>query len=480
MQEEQPFIPGTPYHTRGLDRRSLRRPLRIGIAAAIFAFGMLGLLWNVAYTLRAALGGLFLLVCLRYPYLVLVAWVLISVFVGSTVSFFNGNNFDSGLTVATFLVLAMMPVRESLRRMPALIFLGAFLLWVLAGIGVSPLDTASFLTRWIISLDFLAVSVLVLNLLTTRRHLHGLIDAILLVTTFASVYGVYGYFTRQNGVADASVPELFRSGSIFGDVAPSFAFFLCIVIPLAIYRALTTHHLRRMIYLFVTLVSLAALVLTFTRTTFISFPLSIIAIIPLLPSRKLRASLLSGTFVLAALMVVLVVWVRVPIFARFFNGDVTTLNGRTYLWQALLNHFDPTQVLGHGLGASDALLTRLRIGFGGVVDTAPHNFLLGTLYDHGIIGLILFSLTFVLLIVSLVRRIPGASGDYRVLLSMALVVWINVVIMSLDSNEIWSQASALYFWVVMAMPFASCWSAQQAAETNQSFTHEEVRHARVS
>lgn len=483
MQEERFFLQSTAYNSRDNNRGLRRQLMRMGIAGAIFAFGVIGLLWNIAYTLRAALGALFLLAFLRYPYLLLIAWVLISVFVGSTISFFNGNNFDTGLTVATFLIIITMPVTASLRRMPALIFLGIFLLWVLAGIGISPLDTGAFLTRWLIGLDFLAVSMLVMNLLATKRHLHGLIDALLLVTTFISAYGIYGYFTRQNGVADTTITTLFRSGSIFGDVPPSLAFFLCIVIPLAVYRVLTSHRLKRLIYLLVTFVSLAALVLTFTRTVLISLPLSIIAAIPLLPSRKLRAYLISGTFVLAALMIVLVVVVRLPIFARFFNGDVTTLNGRTYLWQALLSHVNPAQVLGNGLGASDALLTNLRIGYGGVIDTAPHNFLLGTLYDHGIIGMLLLLLTFVLLLVTLLKRLPGASGDYRILLSMAVVVWINVVILSLDSNELWSQASAFYFWVVMALPFASCWPAYQSpTRPHQESAHAEaeVGHAGVS
>jgi O-antigen ligase len=488
MQEERFFIPGIPYRNSGnsggsSDRNLRRLTMRIGIAGAIFASGVIGLILNAAYTLRAALGALFLLAFLRYPYLLLIAWALISVFVGSTVSFFNGNNFDTGLTVATFLLMTTVPFTASLRRMPALTLLGLFLLWVLAGIGVSPLDTGTFLTRWLISVDFLGVSVLVMNLLTTKRLLHRLIDAILLVTTFISAYGVYGFFTKQNGVADAAVPVLFRSGSIFGDVAPSLAFFLCIIIPLAIYRTLTSDRLKRVIYLLVTLVSLASLVLTFTRTVFISFPLSIVIVIPLLPSRKLRAYLLSGAFALAALMIVLAVGLGLPIFDRFFNGDVTSLNGRTYLWQGLLSHFHPTQVLGNGLGASDILLTRLRIGYGGVIDTAPHNFLLGTLYDHGIIGMLLLLLTFVLLFVTLVKHISRASGDYRVLLLMALVAWINVFIMSLDSNELWSQASALYFWIVMALPFASCWPAtQNSSWANQASLHDEaeVRHAGVS
>jgi hypothetical protein len=54
---------------------------------------------------------------------------------------------------------------------------------------------------------------------------------------------------------------------------------------------------------------------------------------------------------------------QLPFLARFFNGDVSTFNGRIYLWQALLSHFQVTQWLGNGLQSSDQPLTYLRVPF---------------------------------------------------------------------------------------------------------------------
>jgi len=90
-----------------------------------------------------------------------------------------------------------MPIKQTFQRMPALFILLLYLLWVLFGIRISPLGTGSFLTQWMLMLDCVAISVLTINVLTTRQHLLRLIDAILIPATFVSLYGIYGYFARH-------------------------------------------------------------------------------------------------------------------------------------------------------------------------------------------------------------------------------------------------------------------------------------------
>jgi putative peptidoglycan lipid II flippase len=452
---------GIPYGAR-------QQIVRVGIALVVFAIGIVGVLQNTVYTVRAALGSLVVLTLLRYPYVVLIAWVMLDVFIGSSLQIFQGNNFNTALTAPSLLLMTCMPIRQTFRRMPALACLLIYVLWVFAGIGISPVSGGTFLTSWLLMLDLVAVGVLAINLLTTRRRLIGLIDAILLVATFVSLYGIYGYITKQNGIGDAT-SSLFRISSIFGQTPPTLAFFLSMIIPLAIYRTLTLQGVKRAGGVVLVLVFLMSLGLTFTRSTFICVPLSIIVLILFLPSRKMRIGLLSAILALAALLVLVVRLGNLPIFERFFNQDITTLNGRTYLWQAILDHFDPTQLLGYGLNASTDLLTNLRVGFGGgLIGTAAHNLFLGTLYDHGIIGVTLLILTFATLVISLIRGALKAVDDQRALFAAVLAVFVNVFIQSLDSNDIWSQSICIYFWMIMALPFALCWSAaEQSPENDQ-------------
>jgi O-antigen ligase len=206
------------------------------------------------------------------------------------------------------------------------------------------------------------------------------------------------------------------------------------------------------------LLMLVATSLTFSRGALISVPLSIVIFVLFLPSRKIKLTLLTWMAVLAGSVAILVSAGNVSIFSRFFNQDVTTLNGRTLLWQALLSHFNPGQLLGNGLGASNILLANLQVGLnGGLIATAPSNLYLGILYDHGIIGLALLLLMFVVLFTGIVRGIRGTKGDQRLLFVVALSILVNVLIQSLEVDDFWTQSIGLYLWIIMALPFALCW-----------------------
>src|SRR5229473_8332755 len=453
---------------------SLRqRIVRVGITIAIFAAGVAGIFWNSLYTLRAALGSLILLAFLRYRYALVIAWAMIDVFIGSTLPIFNGNNLDTGLTVPTLLLMTCMPIKQTFQRMPALAILLLYLIWALAGIGISPVGTGPFLTQWTLMLDCVAVGVLTINVLTTRQHLLKLIDALLIVAAFVSLYGIYGYFTRQNGVVDPTT-SLFRIYSVFS-AAPAAALFLSVVIPPAIYRASTLRGFKRLGVSTLVFTFLVAMTLTFTRSAFICVALSIIIMILFLPSRKMKIGLLCSSLVLAAGVVLLATIGNISIFSRFFNQDLATLNGRTYLWQALLDRFDPTQLLGHGLGAAQFLLKNLQVGFNGVIATSPSNLFLGALYDHGIIGLTLLTLMFIVLGAGLIARMRKTTGEQRVLFTMELAVFVNVILQSFDANDFWAQSIGIYFWIVMALPFALCWSTtKQSSRTNKEALDEET------
>ncbi|HET9919050.1 MAG TPA: murein biosynthesis integral membrane protein MurJ [Ktedonobacteraceae bacterium] len=466
MRLEETYNNGIPYRTRQLFKRGL-------ISLVVFGIGITATFINALYTVKAAFGSLIVLALLRYRYALLLIWVLIDAFIGSTLPFFNGNNLLSGLTAPTLLLLFYLPLKQAFQRMPALGFFFVYLWWVFASIGFSPLDIGTFLTTWTTFMDFLGVAVLAIFVLTTRQRLLRVIDAILLSSLFIAVYGIYGYLIKQHGIPDASIPSLFRISSIFGNGPTTLSIFLSIVIPLAIYRATTLSGLWRVICAVGVLILVAALGLTFTRGAYISLPLSVVVMILFLPSRQMKVALLGTITALGGIAVVIAAVGNIPIFTRFLNQDIGTLNGRTYLWGAILDHFDPTKVLGNGLKASDALLTNLQIGNGiGVIGTAAHNIFLENLYDHGIIGVSLLALSFIAMVISLLRRMRKATPDHRLLLAACLATFINVFMQSLETNDIWNQGVGIYFWVIMALPFALCWTTPAPVTENEPETIE--------
>lgn len=435
-------------------RKNITRAL---IILAVFLGGIIGSIFNSLYTVRVAFGSIIILLFLRYNYLLLLTWVLINAFIGSNLSFFSGQNFLSGLIAPTVILLFVLPTKAAFKQMPALPFFLAFVVWVLLGFWLSPLPASTFFMDWTILLTTIAVMVLAISTLTSRRRIHIFIDAILLVATFIALYGIEGYFTKQNGVLDTAT-SFFRISSIFGSTPPIFAMFLSIVIPLVIYRTFTLQGWWRLIGAVVLTIFLAALGLTFTRAAFISVPVSMVIMIVCLPSRRLRLSLIGGMLAVGGLVVLVATIGNTPIFSRFFNQDLTTLNGRTYLWAAIIGHFDPAQLLGRGLKASDALLGSLHVGVGfGVIATVAHNIYLETLYDNGIIGLILLLLTFAFIVLPLFGRLRHATPEYRMLLSMTFAIFFNVVVQSFDTNDLWNPSVGIYFWLIMTLPFVLYW-----------------------
>ena len=445
---------GIPYSLR-------RHTIRMSIMVLVFAAGVAGTVLNSLYTLRIALGSVVVLALLRYPYILLIAWVLITTGTG-LYPVLGNNNFITGLTVASLLLMASIPIRQTFKRMPALIFLLLFCLWIFAGIGISPLGIGTFLTSWTIYLIYVVIALLTINVLNTERRVMGLIDAILLISTLIALYGIYGYFIRQNGGPD---PEIgFRISSIFGS-PPALGLFLSLEIPLALYRTLTLQGFKRINGLIVLLVLLIALGLTLARAAFISAFLSMLLMTLFLPSRKMRVGLLSGLLTLP----ILALASGSPFFYRFFQQDISTLHGRTALWQVLLGRFDPTQLLGHGLNASSLLLASLSVNdvkSQGVSSYESHNLFVAVIYDHGIIGVSLLILTFIALLVGLIAGMRKATGTHRLLFLTALAVLVSVCLQSIGAVDTFFLEIGLYFWIIMALPFAIYWSVPKQLTEN--------------
>ena len=468
--KEDFFSFGVPY--------SLRRPvLHMGLVLAVFATGVVGVLLNYMYALRIVFGSLAVLALLRYRYVILILWVLLAALISSPFPIFRAQNLTSGLTAPSILLMVYLPFKQGLKRMPALVYLTLFLLWAFIGVFSSPTGINDALTLWLIYLNYVAVSLLTMYVLTTKKRMEGVIDAILLLSAFVASYGLYGYLTKQNGYGDPS-QGIFRINSVFGS-PPSLALFLSIVIPLALYRILTVQGIRRIAGLVVMLVLLAATGLTFTRSAFLAVPLSILIMTFFLPSRRMKIGFLSTFMALTVFMVFLAQVSNIPVFIRFFQQDFATLDGRTNLWQALLARFNPLLLPGKGLGASNAILGNLGVnGVTGIASYESHNLYLGILYDHGIIGATLLIAVFVALFTSLIAGIRKTTGKHRLLFITAFAICASVALQSFQSNDILILGIGLYFWVIMALPFALCWStSQQRGESNGAALEDEAQTA---
>lgn len=445
---------GRSFYTRNY-RQGL---LFLGVTLVALLISVLATLHDALVTLRICLGLSLLLSSLRYPFVLLLAWASLDVCIGSSLAFFNGNNLDLLLILPLLCLLPILPWKRIIRRMPSLCWLTLFLGWVLLGLNLSPLAPGAFLTLWLsILASSVGVSALTVTLITTRRRFLGLIDALLITALLVALYGLYGFVTRQNGEID---PEtlLFRATSWFTQ-ATTCAFYLCPVIFLAFYRCFFARGILRPIYILVALCLLGMLLLTFTRSAYICVFLGTLLMALCLPSARTRLRVVCGLLLLCSGMLYAGWSVHQPLLARFFSGNVATLNGRLYLWQALLSNFQVTSWLGSGLQSSDQLLAYLHVGIAGrgVIGTAPHSLFLGTLYDHGIIGLLLLSMAFLFSCSGLLRGIGKSGGERRMLCATALASMVSMLLQSVVSRDLWIQAAGASFWIIVSLPFARYW-----------------------
>ena len=74
---------------------------------------------------------------------------------------------------------------------------------------------------------------------------------------------------------------------------------------------------------------------------------------------------------------------------------------------------------------------------------------------------------------------PGTTGDQRMLFAAALAAFVNMLLQSLLSRDFWTQAIAIYFWIIMALPFALYWSTSKQISRTGEESLDETAEAHV-
>ncbi|HEU5439204.1 MAG TPA: murein biosynthesis integral membrane protein MurJ [Ktedonobacterales bacterium] len=444
----------------GMDRLGLT-PLRavrnVALVAAIFAGVGYVTLKDAVQGLRLSVGLTLGVLFLRSPFGLLLTWAAVGAFYGVYV-FDHSLGYVLALGSLPAFALLIWRERRGMGRWPRALWpYLAFLAWVLVGFLRSPLAHSQFAIDVLGYLDYGMLFLLAATLLTTRKRLEQFVTAVLCTSTALAALGLAQYLLRFGGFQEAGAPLIYRVEAIFG-WSNSFAFYLILTLPLAMYRAMTARSSQRGAWWIALLINIVALLLTFSRGALVAVILMALVAALLLEPRW-RRRLLVG---MAASMVVGAVLVAIPQLGlqKRLLANLTTLNARTYGWEVLLKHLHPSDPIGHGLYSSLAILGQVSPDD----VAAPHSLYLQVFYDHGWVGLGLLLATLTLLILRAVRGALRATGEARVLLALVAGGLVAAVAQLSVGNTFWVYGLGTYFWLLAALPFAQVFASERGAE----------------
>jgi hypothetical protein len=67
---------------------------------------------------------------------------------------------------------------------------------------------------------------------------------------------------------------------------------------------------------------------------------------------------------------------------------------------------------------------------------------------------------------NLITRMRLATPEHRMVLGMALAVYINVVVQSMLVTVLWSQEVSVYVWMILTLPFLPYWQRHEERDAS--------------
>ncbi len=299
---------------------------------------------------------------------------------------------------------------------------------------------------------------------------------------FATLVDTAGIHSFGMKVGDHG-PELGRVFGVFGHANDTGALLVC-VIPAMTAMMVTNHGFRRLVWLGCVVASAVVLLLTVSRGAFVGLFVGTVAA-AFICRRYVPVSrfVLWGFLALVGVILTLAVAsladphigdiVSDRLFSQSKSYDIgDASSGRTQIWAELLSRMARAPI---------SFLT----GFGWDVYSvmpfryAPHNHYLGTWFDLGIIGVMLFVSILATILVTVYRAIPMASEEARphLLAFMFGMMSLVVAIVFADLFDPWS-----YIWLYAGMTLRMAVLARQGADQPVAvrITDEPLRVASVA
>jgi O-antigen ligase len=280
-------------------------------------------------------------------------------------------------------------------RRPGVLRLGAiplpgwlFIAWTLAS-GLWAIDAGAAFSTWLSVAQLFAITVLIASVVASRPEVVG--NALWCYTISATLTGVWGILSYLQGAASS-----FGRGTTFANQDP--ALFASLILPAAVFlmgeiQSRARGPLLRSAALIGLVICVAALAVSGTRSAWVGILVATAAW--LLLQRERRQLIAVGALVLGVVILV----VAVPGAEGFLLGRAGSSvssggSGRIDIWMVGISILASAPLLGVGFGNFPTAFTPYVISqataslAGGALyaGRAPHNVLLGTAVETGLVG----------------------------------------------------------------------------------------------
>jgi len=421
--------------------------LAVIFAAAIYKFGLIGLLGSIALALGTVL--------VPYIYNKPQIFLIFSLFIFPFTRLFS---LEDKFVITATLYTASIPCFIWLykKHFSKITVNSAYMFWLIAytviiflnifRIDSGLIEVAKEFGRTYFAL-FICFSVYDLISNSTDRF-NKMVKAMGYMFNAVALIAIAQYATKTGSFV---VEGLFRSRGVFFNFN-EYAYVISIFTCFAMYFLLSSKtHKNRIFWGATILLNLVALLTTLSKTSLFTTMLVLVVMSAFISLRQkiwlfstyaVLGGLLSAYIMLSGMADVLI--------QRF--GNTTSLEWRFEMWRNLQNMIlQGNWLLGEGANASRKFLLMV-VPFGETA--APHNIYLETTYNYGLIAAIPFVLIFLALIhkgITMFSSKHSANNQHKIIGIGIITITVITLIQNFVSNAFYDRAVNVIFWAIITI-----------------------------
>ena len=302
---------------------------------------------------------------------------------------------------------------------------------------------------------FMLFAIVLMNAITTREALRGLITAMVIMGGVVALIGLYRHFFVADIPPEAWVDQYMfdierRAYSTFENPNVLGTYFL-LLIPFALGRfVMEKERVLRLFFAGVLFLMAVVLILTFSRGAYLGVLISV-ALFLVMMNKRLIAPGIFALIVVALLAPEAVV-------GRFLSiGDLTDTSTayRISIWMGTLAMMREYWALGIGPGLDAWSLIYPTYAYSAVVAQHSHNLFLQTLAELGVIGFTVFLLVLYHFFKNVCQSYSVAKGEQRIYAIASISAVLGFLVMGVGDYALYNFRLRLFFWIVLAIGLAN-------------------------